>query len=145
MNRSIWLATAAPEVLLATFPNKRVLNDVFLYFSSWATDLDDELEYDITDLSVADDEGVTMPLDDLLTAVGGLMYSDYPGEIRITNEQAKTLQVLPHWSIFLGVYTDKATLQADVIASGLAPLDLTKTLPTLMAEAKLALAIAIGG
>ena len=144
MNRSIWLATAAPEILLSTFPNHRVLNDVFIYFSSWADTLDPTLVYDITDLSTADEEGNTMALDDLLTTVGGLMYSDYAGEIRINNSQAQDLQVLPQWSLFLGDYDDKDVLQADVLASGLPALDLSKDLDILIADAKLLLAAALG-
>lgn len=145
MNRSIWLATAAPEILLSTFPNHRVLNDVYIYFSSWATTLDPTLVYDITDLSVADEEGNTMPLNTLLTAVGGLMYSDYAGEIRISNAQAQTLQVLPQWALFLGDYDDKDKLQEDVVNSGLPALDLSKELDALIVEAKLSLAAAMGG
>ena len=145
MNRSIWLAVNAPDVLLTTFPNHRVLNDVFIYFSAWSTDLDDTLVYDVTDLSQADDEGATMDLPSLLGAVGGLMYSDYAGEIRISNTQAKSLQILPHWSLFLGDYDDKDVLQADVIACGLPAMDLSKDIDVLIAEAKAALAVALGG
>ena len=145
MNRSIWLATAAPEILLSTFPNHRVLNDVFIYFSAWATDLDDTLVYDSIDLSVADEEGATMDLPTLLATVGGLMYSDYDGEMRISNAQAQQLQVTPHWSLFLGDYTDKDVLQADVTAAGLGiTLDQSEDIATLIAQAKLALAVAMG-
>jgi len=118
MNRSIWLATAAPEILLSTFPKHRVLNDVYIYFSSWADTLDSSLVYDITDLSVEDEEGNTMPLDDLLTAVGGLMYSDYAGEIRITNSQAQALQALPDLAIYNGTYTDPKVIEAAVALTG---------------------------
>jgi len=118
MNRSIWLATEAPEILLSTFPNHRVLNDVYIYFSSWATTLDPTLVYDITDLSVADEEGNTMPLDDLLETVGGLMYSDYAGEIRITNSQAQALQALPDLAIYNGTYTDPKVVEAAVSLTG---------------------------
>ena len=144
MNRSIWLAANAPEILLSTFPNHRVLNNVFIYFSSWAIDLDDTLVYESLDLSVADAEGVTMDLQTLLSTLGALMYSDYAGEIRISNAQAQALQVLPHWSVFLGDYTDKDELQTDVIASGLAPLDLTKDIDVLIVDAQTALFIALG-
>ena len=146
MNRSIWLAVNAPDVLLTTFPNHRVLNDVYIYFSAWATDLDDTLVYDSTDLSQADEEGATMPIDDLITAAAGLMYSDYTGEIRISNAQAKTLQVLPQWSLFIGDYDDKDVLQADVTAAGLGiTLDQSKDIDVLIAESKAALAVALGG
>ena len=146
MNRSIWLAANAPDVLLSTFPNHRVLNDVFIYFSAWATDLDDTLVYAVTDLSQADADGATMSLGSLITAAAGLMYSDYTGEIRISNAQAQSLQVLPQWSLFIGEYDDKDELQADVTAAGLGiTLDQSKTLTVLIAEAKAALAVALGG
>ena len=146
MNRSIWLASSAPEILLSTFPNHRVLNDVFIYFSAWATDLDDTLVYDSIDLSQADAEGATMPLTQLLGTVATLLYSDSTLEIRLSNEQAKSLQVLPHWSLFLGAYTDKDDLQADVTNAGLGiTLDQSLDITVLIAQAKAALAVALGG
>lgn len=138
MNRSIWLATAAPEILLSTFPKHRVLNDVYIYFSSWADTLDSSLVYDSTDLSIADEEGNTMPLEDLLDAVGGLINAGYDGEIRITNSQAQVLQALPHWALFLGEYGEKteAALQKEVTRSKLPALDFSKSLKTLTSGAE---------
>lgn len=140
MNRSIWLASSAPEILLSTFPHHRVLNDVFLYFSAWASDLDNSLVYESVDLSVLDEDGATMPLPQLLGAIATLLYSNTELEIRITNAQAKALQELPHWSLFLGDYTDKDDLQADVTAAGLGiTLDKSQTISTLITQARTAL------
>lgn len=152
MHRSIWHKDHAPQELITQFPDHRVLNDTFIYFSAWLEDLNPDADYDyieLTESNELDEDGFIQPLstDDMMPDISSLMYNDYAGEIRVTNSQARKLQAAPEWRIYTGQYEDDSTeslkedlLEADVLNAGLAiAIDRAKVFTEQIGQAKTAL------
>lgn len=152
MHRSIWHKDHAPQELTDQFPNHRVLNDSYVYFSAWLEDLKPDADYDyieLTESAEPDEEGFTQQLstDDMMPDISSLMYNDYTGEIRVTNSQAQQLQAAPQWRIYTGQYEDENTeslksdlLEADVLNAGLAiAIDKAKSFTEQIGQARAAL------